>query len=1018
MKTARRVAGLFCGISLLFFVFSLPSAEGRGIQREKFVSGDRYLVVEVLDDDLIHFELSESRTGPDPMTGIYTTPMVLKKDYPGPAEFRREGNSITTAGARVTVDPTSLCADVYDRRRGKDLLRACGEGMNRPDKTLVIIPKGMRNVYGLGNFFYDTSVDGDWIGREWRATGYGNVRRPFDGAAPSESQFPVFYALGDGLDSFGFFFDHPYRLSWDFRNQGRWSADTWGDQFRWYVLLGPDLKSLRRDFMELTGKPPIPPRSLFGLWVSKFGYVNWDDIRIDLDSLRSNRFPIDGFALDLQWFGGTFNDATNARMGSLWFDSRNFFMPEEGIKRLRKELGVSLMLVEEEYVDERLPEHRMMMPPEAPDCYLARTKEEGCSPVRFGSDVQPLWWGRGGMIDWTSDAAGKLWHDRKRMNLGMMGITVHWLDLGEPEMYDDQAWYHGVEPGKRRHIDIHNLYNFKWTESIHLGYRDPKNREMLRKGLGLTAPPRYFSMSRAGAPGVQRLGGGMWSGDIGRNMGSLRAHLNTQMHMSLAGIDYYNSDVGGFIGTHGFGIEPEHTDAELYTQWFADSALGEIPLRPHGWSYSGEIPTFGPDRQGHRESNRANLLQRYELFPYVYSLAHRAWKSGDPIFPPLVYHYQSDLGARRLAGIKMIGDSLLYGAVVGFARTEQGVYLPRGRWAHYNTGEWFDSNGEETREIPLYLDREARRVPGETPAETSTAKTYYLDTGASVALSVPLFARTGAVIPVMAVDERTMNISGKRMDGPPRPEVRVKVFSGAGSDSFILFEDDGETLAYERGEVRETPVTRRRVETAETVAIGPSTGSYRGASAARVNLVHLVTDDEEATGVSLNGTPLPQCSTETELEKGEKGCWVNARRNIVLARSAEMAAGAKAEFRFELAPVPPRTSVNFVCDSATTQPGEGVYVLGNIPELGEWDPKRAIRLVDIRYPRWTGRVGNLPPKTSIEWKCIKRDDIGGGINQVEAGTNHAVTTPGSGYAGTTRGTLKGGEIRAGSPPPR
>ncbi|HWI40902.1 MAG TPA: TIM-barrel domain-containing protein, partial [Verrucomicrobiae bacterium] len=782
---------------------------------------------------------------------------------------------IETAEARVSVEPETLCVEITDTARGFGLARICGEGLHRVDKTLAIEPRAMRNVYGVGNYFHNPpSTDGDWSGKEWHASGYGAVRRPAHGAAPSESQFPVVYALGEGNRSFALFFDNVYRIDWDFRDERRWTASTWGDQLRFYVMTGEDLKDLRMDFIELTGFPRIPPRSTFGLWVSKFGYLNWDDLRLDLDSLRKNSFPVDGFALDLQWFGGTFNDATNPRMGRLWFDPRNFASPEAAVKRLREKLGIRLMLVEESYVDERLEEYRLLQPPAAPGCFLARAERDGCVPARLGTPQDPLWWGRGGMLDWTDPAGGKYWHDLRRLRLSLLGITSHWLDLGEPEMFVESAWYHGAEPGKERHIDVHNLYNFLWADSIHRGYRDRDNQRRLMKELSLAAAPRYFSMSRAGAPGMQRLSAGMWSGDIGRNMGSLRAHLNTQMHMSLAGIDYYNSDVGGYIGTHGFDIEPEHTDAELYTQWFADSALGEIPLRPHGWAYSGEIPTFGPDRQGHRESNRANLLQRYELFPYVYSLAHRAWRFGEPIFPPLVYHFQTDPKVRTMGNQKMIGADLVYGVVVGFGSTERRMYLPAGEWVNYNTHQWFSSRGEETPELPLYMPRYVRDLPqhGATPQQ----KTAYLERGPEgLALTLPLFARAGAIIPVMYTDAETLNISGARADGRGGSELRVKVFASPRASSFTIYEDDGETVAYESGAVRETPVRQQAGSSSASVIFSPSSGSFAGAPGRRSFVVHLVVRDALGTAVELNGTPLPHCGSTEEFEKMERACWVN-----------------------------------------------------------------------------------------------------------------------------------------------
>ena len=114
------------------------------------------------------------------------------------------------------------------------------------------------------------------------------------------------------------------------------------------------------------------------------------------------------------------------------------------------------------------------------------------------------------------------------------GVIGHWIDLGEPEMYDPNDWTAGVLPGKHGHADYHNLYNLKWAEGIARGYaRNAVDR-------------RPFMMARSGAGGIQRFGAGLWSGDIGSNLDNLDAHLNAQMHMSLSGVDYFGADIGGF----------------------------------------------------------------------------------------------------------------------------------------------------------------------------------------------------------------------------------------------------------------------------------------------------------------------------------------------------------------------------------------------------------------------------------------------------------------------------------------
>ena len=104
------------------------------------------------------------------------------------------------------------------------------------------------------------------------------------------------------------------------------------------------------------------------------------------------------------------------------------------------------------------------------------------------------------------------------------------------------------------------------------------------------------------------------------------------------------------------------------------------------------------------------------------------------------------------------------------------------------------------------------------------------------------------------------------------------------------------------------------------------------------------------------------------------------------------------------AELPKVSSVHFVCSNGKTVPGEAIYVLGNIAELGAWDPAKAVRLTPVRYPkwfRWSTTVHDLPPATELEWKFIKRKESGGPPLAWDVeGPNHRVTTASSGFTGT------------------
>ncbi|OGO15863.1 MAG: hypothetical protein A2Z14_10735, partial [Chloroflexi bacterium RBG_16_48_8] len=775
--------------------------------------------------------------------------MVYKKDYEGSSALKRDvKGSFETPDLRIQVDEESLCITATDITREPELKLSqfCPFQFEEEFRGVTFSPETFTHAYGLGQkFITPGSPDGDWIGQARYPGDYGNVMQGFNNGAAGNTQFPIIYFTGEGTESYALFMDNQYKQFWYFEREP-WKAVMYGEKIRFYLMTGPDLQDLRSDYLELVGHSPVPPKKMFGLWVSEYGFDNWEELENKLSTLRAHYFPIDGFVLDLQWFGGITENSDDTQEGSLTWDETNFPDPEEKIARLRDEEGIGLMLIEQSYVGKNLPEHEEL----EEKGYLVRACET-CEATYLGENP---WWGKGGMLDWTNEEASAFWHDWKREPLIEDGIIGHWTDLGEPELYDPDAWYWGIsEDGTQlhAHTDVHNLYNFLWSRSIYDGY--------LRNG----ETQRPFVLSRSGAPGIQRFGAALWSGDISGFLSSLATHLNAQMHMSFSGIEYYGADIGGFW-------RQEVDTDELYTQWFAYGMLFDIPGRPHTFNLGNWTET-APDRIGDLDSNLQNVRLRYALSPYLYSLAHRAYLFAEPVYPPLVYYYQDDPEVREMGGEKLIGRDLLVGVVANEGEMERDVYLPEGLWVDFHTGEWIESTGEWFGPFLEY--------PGGN-------------------FTLPIFARAGGIIPMMYVDEQTMNVMGKRLDGTTRDELIVRVFADNAASSFTLYEDDGVSIAYQDGEVRRMEIGQQQQGNEVTITISAAQGTYGGASDRRDNVIKLYANLHGAPeGVTLNGTTLTRYDRREAWEEAESG-WMVGEDQAVLAKTGEMDVSEAKEFTF------------------------------------------------------------------------------------------------------------------------
>ncbi|UED83242.1 carbohydrate-binding module family 20 domain-containing protein [Streptomyces profundus] len=79
---------------------------------------------------------------------------------------------------------------------------------------------------------------------------------------------------------------------------------------------------------------------------------------------------------------------------------------------------------------------------------------------------------------------------------------------------------------------------------------------------------------------------------------------------------------------------------------------------------------------------------------------------------------------------------------------------------------------------------------------------------------------------------------------------------------------------------------------------------------------------------------------------------------------------------------------------AETAWGESVHVVGSVPQLGDWNPERAVRLSADTYPIWRATLA-LPTGTTFEYKYLRRVDGQPGVVW-ESGANRTGTVPQNG----------------------
>jgi alpha-glucosidase (family GH31 glycosyl hydrolase) len=293
-----------------------------------------------------------------------------------------------------------------------------------------------------------------------------------------------------------------------------------------------------------------------------------------------------------------------------------------------------------------------------------------------------------------------------------------------------------------------------------------------------TTGKRGFILARYGGWGSERYPA-YFTGDTYSEWPVLRYEIAYSVRGGNVLIPYISHDIGGF---HGGKI-----DFDLYARWIEFGAFCPI-LRLHS---AHENPREGNLRMPWTYGDRGlALAKKYftlhtQLIPYLYTYAWIAHERSSPIMRPLYLHDPDSEESYRHPHEYWLGDAMLVAPVFD-ASGNRRIYLPPGEWIGFFDGKHYESG-------------------------TFTA--HY------AAEATPVFVRDGAVVP----EQPAMDWS----DQEPLDRLIVNVY-GSGSGGFTLYEDDGESLDYEKHHAL-TPISNiANRDGSHRIVIGPARGTFDG----------------------------------------------------------------------------------------------------------------------------------------------------------------------------------------------
>jgi alpha-D-xyloside xylohydrolase len=544
------------------------------------------------------------------------------------------------------------------------------------------------------------------------------------------------------------------------------------DELDYYFLYGPEFDQIVHEIRVLTGHSPMLPKWAFGYIQSKERYVTQSELLNIVNEYRRRELPLDCIVLDWKsWTGDLWGQKT--------FDPQRFPDPSQmsaGLHALNARLMISIWPV---------------MSPGGTN--WQEMKNQGhllgnqATYNAFSAPARACYW------------------EQANKGLFSHGVDAWWCDCTEPFEAD---WKGAIKPEPEERLRINtgeakryldpefiNAYSLLHSQGIYEGQRRT------------TEEKRVVTLTRSAYLGQQRYATVTWSGDTAATWETLRRQIADGLNFCATGMPYWTFDIGAFFvrrkpelwfwngnyddGTADLGYR------ELFVRWFQSGAF--LPMfRAHGTDTPREIWQFGAPGEAFYDALVSALHLRYQLLPYIYSLAGWTTQHDYTMLRALPFDFRTDPLTYDIHDQYLFGPALLVNPVTRPMLYEVGsqpvtgvtqtrlVYLPAG-------ADWYDfwTNQKWTGGQTIQADAPISRMP--------------------------LFVRAGSILPIGPVRQHVNDL--------PNAPVELHVYPGI--DAFFeLYDDEGDRYNYEDGAFSVLPIHWQDAE--RRLTLGERIGEYAG----------------------------------------------------------------------------------------------------------------------------------------------------------------------------------------------
>ena len=349
-----------------------------------------------------------------------------------------------------------------------------------------------------------------------------------------------------------------------------------------------------------------------------------------------------------------------------------------------------------------------------------------------------VWPGWCNFPDFTSEKGRSWWRNEVKFfaNTGVSGI---WNDMNEIATWGNKMPSNvlfNYDGALASHKQAHNVYGLQMARSSYEGAKASMNK-------------RPFILTRAGYAGLQRYTA-IWTGDNRPEEDHMLLGVRLLNSLGLSGVPFTGMDIGGFIGT------PSNS---LFARWIQIGAFNPY-FRNHAAvnTQSSEPWTHGEEVL---EISRNYINLRYKLMPYLYSTFFEATQNGLPVMRTLAIDYTFDAKVfdTSFQNQYLFGKAFM---VLPFESTKEfgSAYFPKGLW------------------YDLYTDEVQQ---GETEKILRLSKN-----------KLPVYVKESSIVPMQSLVQSTQE--------KPTDTLVLHIYKGQVNNSFVYYEDDGQSYNYEKGD--------------------------------------------------------------------------------------------------------------------------------------------------------------------------------------------------------------------------